>query len=127
VKVLIVEDHPTDLKLARAVIDTGGHESIERCTAEGALAVMRSYQPDVILLDLKLPGLDGIGFAREAQRHSDTRAIPIVAVTAYWTEYRAVDVLTSGCVMCLTKPINTRELLGRLRAVVARENGSGAP
>ena len=119
-KVLVVEDHPIDLKLARAVVQTAGHDSIERSSAEGALEVIRSYRPDVILLDLNLPGIDGIQFARELRQHLDTRDVPIVAVTAYPHQYWLADVLSAGCAVRITKPINTRELVRQLWAVAAR-------
>jgi CheY-like chemotaxis protein len=117
VKVLVIEDNPIDAKLARAVVQMRGHDSFEQSSAEGALEALRAYRPDVILLDLNLPGTDGIRFALELQQYPDTRDIPIVAVTAYPHQYRRADVLSAGCAICLIKPINTRELVDQLQAV----------
>lgn len=119
-KVLLIEDNPVDLKLVRAVVQESGHDALERRSAEGALEVIRSYGPDVILLDLHLPGAnDGLALVRELQRYGDTCRIPIVAVTAYPHRYTVSDVLGAGCSICIVKPINTRELVSRLHAVAA--------
>jgi CheY-like chemotaxis protein len=127
VKVLLIEDNPIDLKLARAVVQMSGHDSFEQSSAEGALQALRSYQPDVILLDLNLPGTDGIRFAQELRRYRDTRNIPIVAVTAYPHQYRLADVLSAGCVTRIVKPINTRKLVDQLQAVTANASRGGLP
>ena len=124
-KVLVIEDNPIDSKLARAVVQMSGHDSFAHSSAEGALEVLRSYQPDVILLDLNLPGTDGIGFARELRRHRDTRNIPIVAITAYPHQYRRADVLSAGCATCIIKPINTRKLVEQLQSVATNATQGG--
>jgi CheY-like chemotaxis protein len=127
VKVLVIEDNPIDLKLARAVVQMSGHDSFEQSSAEGALEVLRSYQPDVILLDLNLPGTDGIRFAQQLRQYRDTRNIPIVAVTAYPHQYRLVDVLSAGCASCIIKPINTRKLVDQLQAMATNASRGGLP
>jgi two-component system cell cycle response regulator len=127
VKVLVIEDNPIDSKLARAVVQMSGHDSFAHSSAEGALEALRSYQPDVILLDLNLPGADGIRFAQELRCHRDTRNIPIVAVTAYPHQYRRADVLSAGCAICIIKPINTRKLVDQLRAVAMNASRDGLP
>lgn len=115
-KVLVIEDNATDSKLAHAVVQLGGHDCFEQTSAEGALRALRAYRPDVILLDLNLPGIDGIQFAHELRQYPDTRDIPIVAVTAYPDQYRRDDLLSVGCAICIAKPINTRELVDQLTA-----------
>lgn len=126
-KVLVIEDNPIDLKLARAVVQLSGHDVFAHSSAEGALEALRSCQPDVILLDLNLPGTDGIRFAQELRRHRDTRNIPIVAVTAYPHQYRRADVLSAGCATCIIKPINTRKLIDQLQAVARNASRGGFP
>jgi CheY-like chemotaxis protein len=127
VKVLVIEDNPIDLKLARAVVQMSGHDFFEQSSAEGALEALRSYQPDVILLDLNLPGTDGIRFAQELRHHRDTRNIPIVAVTAYPHQYRLADVLSAGCAACIIKPINTRKLVDQLQAAATNVSRGALP
>jgi CheY-like chemotaxis protein len=127
VKVLVIEDNPIDLKLARAVVQMSGHDFFAHSSVEGALEALRSCQPDVILLDMNLPGTDGIRFAQELRRHRDTRNIPIVAVTAYPHQYGRADVLSAGCATCIIKPINTRELIDQLQAVARNASRGGFP
>jgi CheY-like chemotaxis protein len=127
VKVLVIEDNPIDSKLARAVVQMSGHDSIEQRSAEGAREVLRFYRPDVILLDLNLPGMDGIQFAHELRQYSDTRNIPIVAITAYPYQYRLVDVRAAGCAICIVKPLNTRELVAQLQAVATNRSADRLP
>jgi CheY-like chemotaxis protein len=121
-KVLVIDDNPVDLKLAHALVQASGHHCLERSCAEKGLEAVRAYRPDVILLDLNLPGLDGIRFARVLQQYPDTRSIPIVAVTAYPYRYRLPDVLSAGCSTRIVKPINTRELVSQLQAVLPSGN-----
>jgi CheY-like chemotaxis protein len=123
VRVLVIEDNPIDSKLARAVVQMSGHDSSAQSSAEGALEALRAYRPDVILLDLNLPGIDGIRFAHELRQYPDTRGIPIIAVTAYPHQYRLEDVLSAGCALRIIKPIDTRELVDQLQAVA----GNGRP
>ena len=80
--VMVVEDDPTDRKLIIAVLQIGGYRVSEKSSAEDALEAIIAEQPDLVLLDLKLPGMDGLTLARQLKRDPRTRDIPIVAVTA---------------------------------------------
>jgi CheY-like chemotaxis protein len=126
-KVLVIEDDPTDLKLARVVVQMSGHEAFEQKSAEGALEAIRRHRPDVILLDLNLPGADGIHLARELRQYADTRGIPIVAVTAYVHRYRLPDVLSAGCSLYIIKPIDTRALVSQLQLAAVASRLPQAP
>lgn len=126
-KVLVIEDNPIDSKLASAVVQMSGHDSFEQTSAEGAFEVLRSYRPDVILLDLNLPGTDGIQFAHELRHSRDTRNIPIVAVTAYPHQYRRGDVLSAGCAIYIVKPLDTRTLVDQLQSVAINASRDGLP
>ena len=126
-KVLIIEDNLTDLKLMRVVLEGGGHESCERQSTEGALEVIRRYRPDVIMLDLNLPDGGSLALARTLHQALDTQKIPVVAVTAYPLRYRLPDVLAAGCVGCIIKPIDTRELLNQIGAITSIGVRDGPP
>jgi len=127
VKVLVIDDNPIDSKLAHAVVQMSGHDSFEQRSAAGALEALRSYRPDVILLDLNLPGTDGIRFAQELRHDRELRNIPIVAVTAYPHQYRLADVLSAGCATYIIKPIDTRKLIEQLQAVAANASRGRLP
>ncbi|MCW7538452.1 response regulator [Aquabacterium sp. A7-Y] len=117
-KVLVVEDRAVDMRLASAVLAAGGHRVAEAGTAEAALEAVMSDRPDVILLDLELPGQDGMSLLRRLKAMDELRLIPVVAVTALPERYREGEVLAAGCDAFITRPFNTREL-GQLLARVA--------
>jgi two-component system cell cycle response regulator DivK len=125
--VLVVEDNPIDLKLARAVLESAGYEAQVRTSSEGVLEATRALRPDIILLDLYLPRIDGLSIVAELRRHWDTSRIPIVAITAYPLRYQPAEVLAAGCSGCIIKPIDTRELANQIRAVVANRGPGGQP
>src|ERR1700753_1635023 len=81
-KILIVEDTPSDLKLAQLVLESSGHLVEGTDAAERALQAVKEDRPQIILLDLMLPGIDGLAFARMLKADPDTRDIQIVAVTS---------------------------------------------
>lgn len=120
-KVLIIEDHPTDRKLMSAVLEKNGHSVFERCSAEGALDAILAARPDIILLDLLLPGVDGLTFSRELKSNGHTCEIPIVAVTAYPERYRREELLGAGCEVCIVKPFDTRDLARQVEDVAGRK------
>jgi CheY-like chemotaxis protein len=107
-KVLIIEDQPTDRKLMGAVLRMSGHLVRERACAEEARDAIAADKPDVILLDVRLPGMDGLALSRLLKSNEGTRDIPIVAVTAYPDQYTQEELIAAGCETCIVKPINTR-------------------
>ncbi|MBI3886947.1 MAG: response regulator [Opitutae bacterium] len=119
-KILVVEDDPTDLKLLIAVLDASGHQVLGQPSAEAALAEIRRQQPELIVLDLRLPGMDGLALARLLKADSATRTIPIVALTAAREIYDREDALAAGCDAYLVKPVNTRSFASQVTDVAAR-------
>jgi CheY-like chemotaxis protein len=123
-KILVVEDHPADLKLAGAVLRMSGHIVGEHISAEGVVEaiVADKDKPDIILLDLNLPGMDGLALARQLKAKADTRHIPIVAMTAYPDRYRREELIAAGCEICIIKPIDTRALPKQLEKVAGKQS-----
>jgi two-component system cell cycle response regulator len=109
-KVLVIEDDPTDLKLMWAVLSVDGHSVDGRPNAEGAMEVIAADTPDVILLDLRLPGMDGLTLVRQIKANANTRQIPIVAMTAYSDSFQREELMAAGCEAFIVKPVNTRRL-----------------
>jgi two-component system cell cycle response regulator len=124
-KILVIEDHTLDLKLADLVLSTTGHDVSVAGAAEQALAAIKKDRPQLILLDLELPGMDGLVLVRQLKADPDTRDIHVVAVTCYPEQYPKAAVLAAGCDAYLLKPINTRELSDQLTAVA--EGGDAPP
>ena len=108
--ILIVEDDPTDMKLLSVVLDASGHHVLGKASAEEAAREIARRQPELILLDLKLPGMDGLALARIIKQNPATRAIPIVAITAAREKFTREDALGAGCDAFLLKPVDTRKL-----------------
>jgi CheY-like chemotaxis protein len=119
-RILIVEDDPTDMKLLTAVLDASGHTVLGKTSAEAAAAEIKLHPPELILLDLKLPGMDGLGLARLLKRDAATRGIPIVALTAAREKFSRDDALAAGCDAFLVKPINTRKISEQISSVAAK-------
>jgi CheY-like chemotaxis protein len=117
-KILVIEDHPTQLKLAHHVLSAAGHEVSKAEAAEQTFTAIKSDRPELILLDLSLPGMDGLELARKLKADPETHGILVVAITSYPEKYSKAAALAAGCDAYIQKPINTRELSGQLIAVV---------
>lgn len=114
--VLIVDDEPASLALAEAVLSTEGYQTRSAATPEAALEILKTWQPDVILLDVQLHGLDsGLEFARRLKSNVATRATPIVAFTAYGDRTSEAEARASGCDGFLEKPITAAMLAEAIR------------
>ena len=122
-KILIVEDDPTSLKLASEVLQAGGHVIMLAASADQAMRSIRAVRPDVILLDLHLPGIAGFGVVRQCREEAATHDIPIIAVTAFSGDYSRSAALSVGCDAYLEKPINTRTILQQIADVIASKSG----
>jgi two-component system cell cycle response regulator len=108
------------LKLAKVVLSAAGHKVNAAEAAEVALSAIKQEKPDIILLDLALPDIDGLTLVRKLKADPEARAIPVVAVTAYLDRFKKKDALAAGCEAYLVKPIDTRKL-PRLISDVAKE------
>jgi CheY-like chemotaxis protein len=117
-KILVIEDHSYELQLANHILSAAGYTVSAAEAAEQAIVAIKADKPQIILLDLSLPGMDGLSLARLLKRDPDTRDIPIVAVTAYVEKFSRAEALKAGCDAYIVKPLSIRELPGQLQAVV---------
>lgn len=108
--ILVVDDNPGSLKLARVLLQKHGYRVSTARDAREALQHLQSGPPHLILLDLQLPGLDGYELARRLKADENTRAIPIVALTAYAMRGDKERAQLAGCDDYVTKPLDTRAL-----------------
>jgi CheY-like chemotaxis protein len=106
--ILIVEDNEANQMLTRAVLELEGHEVLVAGSAPEAAALMREQRPELILMDLQLPGQDGLAFTRELKRDAATAPIPVVALTAHAMHGDREQALRAGCAGYIAKPIDTR-------------------
>jgi DNA-binding response OmpR family regulator len=114
--ILIIEDNERNLKLVRDVLQFNGFQTAEARTAEDGLALASANPPDLVLLDLQLPGIDGMEAFRQLRGSSSTAGVPVVAVTALAMKDDRERVLRAGFDGYLEKPISVRELPGQVRA-----------
>jgi two-component system cell cycle response regulator DivK len=114
--ILIIEDNERNLKLVRDVLQFNGFQTVEARTAEDGLALASASPPDLVLLDLQLPGIDGIEAFRQLRGSPPTAAIPVVAVTALAMKDDRERVLRAGFDGYLEKPISVRTLPDQVRA-----------
>ena len=116
--VLVVDDHLPNLRLAEAALETAGYRVLKVETAEAAMSVLNGILPDAILVDIAMPGMNGLDFTRWLKRNKKLAHIPVVAVTAYSMPADEANARAAGCVGYLTKPYEIRELLRLVRQTV---------
>lgn len=109
-RVLIVDDNPTNLKLASDVLGFDGYEILNASDAESAQEIIRNTPPDLILMDIALPGMDGLTLTRLLKADDATRHIVVVALTAFAMKGDDARAREAGCDGYITKPIDTRAL-----------------
>ena len=116
--ILIVEDNPKNLKLVRDTLQVKGYRTIEAGTGEEGVQLAREQQPALVLMDIHLPGINGVEAFRELRADPTTRAIPVVAVTASVMAQERTKVMAAGFDGFQGKPISVRELLETIRQVL---------
>jgi len=124
-KILVIEDHPTQLKLAHLVLSAAGHEVSDAGASEQAFIAIREDRPQLILVDLVLPDVDGLALIRKLKAEPETRDIHLVAVTSHPERYPKAAALAAGCDAYFVKPIDTREISGELTAIANRSTAHG--
>jgi CheY-like chemotaxis protein len=117
-RILVVEDNAQNLKLATLLLRSGGHDVVPAVDAREAEGVLGRETPDLILMDLGLPGKDGYILTRELRQRPETSATPILAVTSFAMKGDREKAIEAGCSDYLTKPIDRLELLQRVQRLL---------
>ena len=115
-KVLVVEDNPANLTLATFLLQSAGHVVLAARDAENGLALARVEQPDLILMDIQLPGMDGLEATAMLKSDPSTRAIPVIALTALAMKGDEQRILAAGCDGYIAKPLAYKEFLATISA-----------
>jgi len=123
--ILIVEDNEKNRRLARDVLQATGYRTVECETGEEALRLARESRPALVLMDIQLPGMDGIEAFRRLRADPATATIPVMAVTASAMTHNRQTILAAGFDGYQTKPISVREFLAAVRALLDRGAGEG--
>ena len=108
--ILIIEDNPSNLKLAKVILQKEGYEVLTAEAAEQGLEILKGAHPDMILMDLQLPGMDGLQLTSLLKKNPQTQDIIIIALTAYAMQGDDLKALSAGCDGYITKPFDTRTL-----------------
>lgn len=116
--VLIVEDNPANLLLARVMLERSGWRISEARSADEARLALQCATPDIILMDVGLPGQDGLSLTTELKTATDTRAIPIIALTAHAMQSDRERAYAAGCDGYLSKPFKAQQLRDEIARVL---------
>ena len=116
--ILIIEDNEKNRKLVRDVLNVKGYKTIESETAEEGLKLAIEKSPRLILMDIQLPGMDGITALKRLRIDAETKSIPVIAVTASAMNYNRIAMLAEGFDGYQTKPISVKDFLGEVRRVL---------
>jgi two-component system cell cycle response regulator DivK len=115
-KVLIVEDNPANMSLAIFLLQSAGHTVLSAVDAEIGLRLARDEQPNLILMDIQLPGMDGLEATVLLKRDAATRAIPVIALTALAMKGDEERIRAAGCDGYIAKPLEYRNFLATISA-----------
>jgi two-component system, cell cycle response regulator DivK len=118
--ILIVEDNPANLKLATTVLEHSGYQVLHAENATDGIATARQCKPDLILMDIQLPGMDGLEATRILKADPETTGIPIVALTAFAMKGDEARILAAGCNGYIAKPFDYKDFLARVGSTLHR-------
>ncbi|MEP6999572.1 MAG: response regulator [bacterium] len=115
-KVLVVEDNPANMTLSTFLLQSAGHSVLAATDAEAGLMLARDERPDLILMDIQLPGMDGLEATALLKGDDATRAIPVIALTALAMKGDEERIRAAGCDGYIAKPLAYREFLATIAA-----------
>jgi two-component system, cell cycle response regulator DivK len=125
-RVLVVEDNPVNLELVGALLESEGYSVIPAETADVGLRLAATEPPDLVVMDIQLPGMSGYEATRRLKADPATAAIPVVALTAHAMQGEEARAREAGCDAFLTKPIDTKMFRETLRRFLTDVRGSRA-
>jgi two-component system, cell cycle response regulator DivK len=114
-RILVIEDHEDNRRIIRELLTSAGLEMIEATTGEVGVAMAESHRPDLILMDIQLPQLDGYEATRRIKADPSLKRIPIIAVTSYALSGDDERAYEAGCADYVTKPFSPRQLLSKIK------------
>jgi len=116
--VLIVEDNEKNMKLARDILQAKGYETVEAVTGEEGVKLAKEKKPDLVLMDIQLPGINGIEAFKQLRADAKTARIPVIALTASVTPTDRSQITAAGFDAFVSKPINLKEFLDTVKRLV---------
>jgi two-component system cell cycle response regulator DivK len=114
-RVLLIEDHEDNRRIVRDLLNASGYEMLEAITGEDGIVAAERERPDLILMDIQLPGIDGYEVTRRIRANPALNKTPIIAVTSYALSGDDQKAFAAGCDGYVTKPFSPRMLLAKIR------------
>ncbi len=114
-RVLVVEDQEDNMQIMNDMLASAGYEVIKAVTGHGGVAMAEAHKPDLVLMDVMLPGLDGYEATRRIKDNAALRHIPVIAVTSYALDGEESRAEQAGCDAYFSKPVSPRALLAKIR------------
>ncbi|MFA5181734.1 MAG: response regulator [Syntrophales bacterium] len=116
--ILVIEDNEMNMKLMRAVLQLGPYRMVEAVDAEAGLALARKDPPDLILMDIQLPGMDGLSATRILKADQELKRIPVIAITGFAMEADKENAMNVGFETYIVKPFNVKMLLETIAGIL---------
>jgi len=116
--ILVVEDNDLNMKLVKSLLEMGNYHVLEAMEAQTGIQLAREHRPDLILMDIQLPGMDGLAATRVIKGDDALKDIPVVAITSYAMEGDERKTREAGCTGYIAKPIDTRSFLENIAQYV---------
>lgn len=113
-RILVVEDQEDNRRILRDLLASAGYEIVEAVTGKEGVSMAQMHRPDVIIMDIQMPEMDGYEATRQIKANSALRDIPIIAVTSYALSGDDKKAYEAGCVDYITKPFSPRQLLAKI-------------
>ena len=124
-RILVIEDNATNLKLASLLLSNAGHTPLCSVDAETGLTLAQAEQPDLILMDIQLPGMDGLTATTLLKKDPATAAIPVIALTAMAMKSDREKTRAAGCDAYIAKPLRYQELYAAIDTLLAKKKTNG--
>ena len=123
--ILIVEDNDKNMKLARDILQVKGYRTIEAESAEAGLPLVAARKPDLVLMDIQLPGINGIEALKKLRASPETSRIPVLAFTASVMPQDRKEIMSAGFDGFVSKPINLKEFIASIASTLGKRGGAG--
>ncbi len=117
-RVLVVEDQEDNMQIVNDMLSSAAYEVIKAVTGVEGVAMAESHNPDLILMDIMLPGLDGYEATRRIKDNAALRHIPVIAITSYALDGEESKAEDAGCDAYFSKPVSPRALLAKVREYI---------
>lgn len=119
--ILIIDDNPHHMELATMLLELNDYAVLKAGSAEEGIALAREHSPDLMLIDIELPGMDGLSAVRQLRADAATQALKIIVLTAYLDKFSNTEIMATGANAFLPKPYHHQDFLNLIRNLLERK------